>query len=62
MAKDDTRSWRTDGEDKMWKEGNTNLSIYFTAINRNKRSVCLNLKHEQGKKILLKLVKEADVV
>jgi succinate--hydroxymethylglutarate CoA-transferase len=46
----------------MWKKGTTNLSVYFAAINRNKRSVSLNLKHEQGKRILLKLAEEADVV
>lgn len=37
-------------------------SAYFMSINRNKRSMTLNLKSEEGKKILRNLIKEADVV
>lgn len=37
-------------------------SAYFMSINRNKRSMTLNLKEEEGKKILLKMVEEADVI
>jgi crotonobetainyl-CoA:carnitine CoA-transferase CaiB-like acyl-CoA transferase len=37
-------------------------SALFLALNRNKRSIRLNLKHERGKEILLKLVREYDVV
>src|SRR5918912_1388087 len=37
-------------------------SAYFLALNRNKRSIRLNLKHERGKEVLLKLVREYDVV
>jgi len=37
-------------------------SAYFMSINRNKRSMTLNLKNEGGKKIFLDLVKEVDVV
>lgn len=39
-----------------------NESAYFMSINRNKRSMTLNLKEEEGKKILLKMVEEADVI
>lgn len=37
-------------------------STYYMCANRNKRSITLNLKHETGKKLLLKMVKDADVV
>jgi crotonobetainyl-CoA:carnitine CoA-transferase CaiB-like acyl-CoA transferase len=37
-------------------------SALFLALNRNKRSIRLNLKTEQGREVLLKLVKEYDVV
>src|SRR4051794_32556078 len=37
-------------------------SALFLALNRNKRSIRLNLKHEKGKEVLLKLVREYDVV
>ena len=33
----------------------------FSAVNRNKRSIVLNLKNEESQKILLKLAEEADV-
>lgn len=37
-------------------------STYFLASNRNKRSITLNLKAEEGKNIVLELAKTADVV
>jgi crotonobetainyl-CoA:carnitine CoA-transferase CaiB-like acyl-CoA transferase len=38
------------------------MSLYFVAINRNKRSMTLNLKSQAGREIFLRLVQEADVV
>jgi crotonobetainyl-CoA:carnitine CoA-transferase CaiB-like acyl-CoA transferase len=37
-------------------------SAYFLAINRNKKSMTLNLKTEKGREIFLKMVREADVL
>lgn len=37
-------------------------SMAYLYINRNKRSIALNLKSEEGKKVLFELVKTADVV
>jgi CoA:oxalate CoA-transferase len=37
-------------------------SVYFMSINRNKKSVTLNLKTEEGKAIFLQLLKQCDVL
>lgn len=37
-------------------------SAYFMSINRNKRSMTLNLKEEKGRAILLEIIKEVDVL
>src|SRR5436305_1581353 len=46
----------------MPPHGPGGMSLYFTAINRNKRSVTINLKSEQGREIFLRMVSKADVV
>jgi CoA:oxalate CoA-transferase len=38
------------------------FSMYFLSINRNKKSITIDLKTEKGKNILKDLVKEADVL
>jgi crotonobetainyl-CoA:carnitine CoA-transferase CaiB-like acyl-CoA transferase len=38
------------------------ISTYFLSINRNKKSLGLNLKTEEGRRILWKLIERADVV
>ncbi len=51
---DDTRAWGppfVDGE-----------SVYFLSVNRNKRSVALDLKREGGRAALWRLIERADVV
>jgi len=37
-------------------------SAYFMSINRNKRSMTLNLKTDEGKKLLLDMIEKVDVV
>ncbi|KAL3462671.1 CoA-transferase family III domain-containing protein [Aspergillus heterothallicus] len=61
---DDTRLWRESGEDQIWKadEAGAATSLYFNTINRNKRSVALDLKSPAGKEVVLDLAKRADVV
>lgn len=59
---DDTRHWRTSGEEQAWKPGAGPMSNYFAAVNRNKRSICLDLKSDDGKAALLALAKDADVL
>jgi glutaryl-CoA transferase len=51
---DDTRGW---GPPFAGAE-----SAYFLGVNRNKRSVTLNLKSQQGQEILRELIRRADVV
>ena len=52
---DDLRQWgppfMPDGE-----------STYFLSVNRNKRSIVLDLKTESGRDLALKLVRESDVL
>lgn len=51
---DDTRHWGP-----PFVEGEAS---YFLSINRNKRSIALDLKSEEGKEVLSKLIAEADVL
>lgn len=37
-------------------------SGYYMSLNRGKKSVALNLKHEEGKKIVRRLIKKMDVI
>ena len=51
---DESRSWPP-----ILKNG---VSAYFLALNRNKRSLALNLKEERARNIVLRLAAETDVV
>lgn len=46
----------------MPKEPETQRSMYFQNLNRNKRGVALDLKSEDGKKLFAELIKSADVL
>ncbi|MDQ0175365.1 crotonobetainyl-CoA:carnitine CoA-transferase CaiB-like acyl-CoA transferase [Bacillus chungangensis] len=51
---DDTRTWGP-----PFKEG---VSAYYLCANRNKKSITVNLKTDEGIRIIKKLVRESDVV
>jgi len=51
---DDTRQW---GPPFIQDE-----SAYFLSVNRNKKSMVLNLKEDEGKEVFFKLIQDADVV
>ncbi|CAG9814257.1 unnamed protein product [Phaedon cochleariae] len=55
----------TGDESRKWGPpfiGNTSESCYFVAVNRNKKSICVNLKSPKGRDILYKLAKKSDVL
>ncbi|MDK8345284.1 CaiB/BaiF CoA-transferase family protein [Brevibacterium sp. UMB1308A] len=57
-AGDDTRSW---GPPFVGPEDNPQAT-YFLSCNRNKESIALDLKSEDGKDVLTKLIRKADVL
>src|ERR1700739_3989101 len=52
------------GGDPLRQQGaiRDGLSWYFAAFNRNKRSLSLNLRSEEGKTVLARLIAESDVL
>lgn len=42
--------------------GDTNESCYFMAVNRNKKSLCVDMKSNEGKSILFELAQKSDVL
>lgn len=40
----------------------TSETCYFIALNRNKKSICVNLKRSEGKEILYDLARKSDVL
>ncbi len=54
---------RPEGDDqRRWGKLKNGQSLYWKMLSRNKRSVTLNLKEPEGIRLLLELVKQADVV
>jgi len=56
---DDTRAWGP-----PWVDGSDGAreSAYYLSVNRNKRGITLDLKSEQGKDVLWKLIERGDVL
>ena len=57
-AGDDTRTWGP----PFLGQGEHRESCYFLSVNRNKKSICVNMKTNEGKKILQKLACQSDVL
>ncbi len=57
---DESRGWGPPFVGESY-EGYPGESAYFLAINRNKRSLTVNLKSAEGQEIIRRLVKEVDV-
>lgn len=56
---------KTGDESRKWGPPfmkNSNDSCYFMANNRNKRSICIDLKSPMGKKIIYELAEQSDVL
>ncbi|KAF2105097.1 CoA-transferase family III [Rhizodiscina lignyota] len=58
---DETRVWKGKGEAASWKPDVGPISFFFAAINRNKRSISLDLKNPEGRDAIHRLVKNGDV-
>ncbi|KAI8063180.1 CoA-transferase family III domain-containing protein [Gongronella butleri] len=60
---DDTRAWGPPFADNLDPEDTAHgESAYFLCVNRNKKSVTVNMKAEGGRKLLHDLVRQADVL
>ncbi len=55
-TKDETRSWGPPFAE------NRDDSAYYLSMNRNKKSLTLDFKQEQGKKILLEIIEQSDIL
>ena len=49
-------------EIRYWGRNKDGVGLYYKAVNRGKRSITVNLKSDFGKKVLFKLVKDADIL
>lgn len=59
---DETRSWQGKGESEDWEEGSGPMSFYFASVNRNKKSITLDLKQPEALEVAYRLAKTSDVV
>jgi len=54
---DDTRTWGP-----PFLEGKTRESAYFVSVNRNKKSVCVDISQKDGQDIIAKLAAKSDIL
>ena len=47
---------------RNWREVRNGTSLWYRSLGRNKKSVTLDLKHEEGRELLLQLLDTADVL
>ncbi|MEM3146030.1 MAG: CoA transferase, partial [Archaeoglobaceae archaeon] len=47
---------------RHWIPIRNDLSFYFAVVNRNKKSMTLDLKSNEGREIFLKLAEKADII
>ena len=59
---DETRSWQGKGEADDWEENTGPMSFYFASVNRNKKSITLDLKQPEALEVAYRLAKTSDVV
>lgn len=52
----------TGDQSREWGPFKNDFSAYFAAFNRNKKSIAMNLCSQEAKDIILRMVKDADIV
>jgi len=57
LVGDDTRTWGP-----PFLEGKTRESAYFVSVNRNKKSVCVDISQKDGQDIIAKLAAKSDIL
>ena len=63
MGGDDTRAWGPPfADNKDASDTAHGESAYFLCVNRNKKSITVNMKSEGGRQLIHDLVKESDVL
>jgi len=59
---DDTRAWGPPFAKNLDPSDPAQESAYFLGVNRNKKSITVNLRSEEGKQLIHDLVKKVDVL
>ncbi|KAG0202757.1 hypothetical protein BGX28_004800 [Mortierella sp. GBA30] len=59
---DDTRAWGPPFAKNIDPSDTMHESAYFLGVNRNKKSITVNLRSEEGRKVIRDLVKKVDIL